>query len=109
MWRSTKCPNLWLTESEPRDVAHTSFIENLGGVHMHSGCAGTDPIARWKSDGHPGGCHLQYVTWRVEQHSTGNQISYYHPLNQWLLGVTNGNQGHTVMHLCAPPHKILIG
>ena len=26
-------------------------------------------------------------------------IPYYHPLNQWLLGATNGNQGHTVMHL----------
>ena len=25
------------------------------------------------------------------------QISYYHPLNQWLLGATNGNQGQTVM------------
>ena len=26
-----KCPNLWLTKSEPRDVARTSFKENLGG------------------------------------------------------------------------------
>ena len=25
------------------------------------------------------------------------QIQYYHPLNQWLLGATNGNQGQTVM------------
>ena len=31
-----------------------------------------------------------------------HQISYYHTLNQWLLGVTNGNQGHTVVHLHAP-------
>ena len=27
------------------------------------------------------------------------QISYYHPLNQWLLGATNGNQGQTMMHI----------
>ena len=27
------------------------------------------------------------------------QIPYYHPLNQWLLGATNGNQGQTVMDL----------
>ena len=24
---------------------------------------------------------------------------YYHPLNQWLLGATNGNQGQTVMDI----------
>ena len=24
-------------------------------------------------------------------------VTYYHPLNQWLLGATNGNQGQTVM------------
>ena len=27
------------------------------------------------------------------------KLTYYHPLNQWLLGATNGNQGQTVMHL----------
>ena len=27
------------------------------------------------------------------------KVTYYHPLNQWLLGITNGNQGQTVMHL----------
>ena len=27
------------------------------------------------------------------------KVTYYHPLNQWLLGATNGNQGQTVMHL----------
>ena len=27
------------------------------------------------------------------------QITHYHPLNQWLLGATNGNQGQTVTHL----------
>ena len=43
MWQSTKCPNLRLTESEPRDVAHTSFIEILGGVHMRGGRTGADP------------------------------------------------------------------
>ena len=74
MWQSMKCPNLRLSESEPRDVAHTSFIENLDGAHIRSGCAGTDPIARWKSNGYPGGCHLQYVTQRVGQHSTSNQV-----------------------------------
>ena len=26
------------------------------------------------------------------------QISYYHPLNQWLLGATNGNQGQRIIH-----------
>ena len=25
------------------------------------------------------------------------QIPYYHPLIQWLLGATNGNQGQAVM------------
>ena len=61
MWRSTKCPNLWPTESEPRDVARTSFIEILGGARMRSVRAGADPIARWNPDGHPGGSHLQCV------------------------------------------------
>ena len=27
------------------------------------------------------------------------QIPYYHPLNQWLLGATNRNQGQIVMKL----------
>ena len=27
------------------------------------------------------------------------QIPYYHPLNQWLLGATDGNQGQIVMKL----------
>ena len=27
------------------------------------------------------------------------KVTYYHPVNQWLLGATNGNQGQTVMHL----------
>ena len=27
------------------------------------------------------------------------QISYYQPLNQWLLGATNGNQGQTVIDI----------
>ena len=27
------------------------------------------------------------------------KVTYYHPLNLWLLGATNGNQGQTVMHL----------
>ena len=27
------------------------------------------------------------------------KVTYYHPLNQWLLGATNDNQGQTAMHL----------
>ena len=27
------------------------------------------------------------------------KVTYYHPLHQWLLGATNGNEGQTVMHL----------
>ena len=27
------------------------------------------------------------------------KVTYYYPLNQWLLGATNDNQGQTVMHL----------
>ena len=41
---------------------------------MCGGLTGTDPVTRLKSNGHLGGCHLQYVMWRVEQHSAGNQI-----------------------------------
>ena len=37
------CPNLWLTESEPRGTVHTAFIENLGGVRMQV----LTPVARW--------------------------------------------------------------
>ena len=58
MWQSTKCPNLQLTESEPRDAAHIPFIEILGRAHMHSDHTGTDPVARWEPNGYPGGCHF---------------------------------------------------
>ena len=27
------------------------------------------------------------------------QIPHYHPLNQWLLEATNGNQGQKMMHI----------
>ena len=27
------------------------------------------------------------------------KVTYYHPLNLWLLGATSGNQGQTVMCL----------
>ena len=27
------------------------------------------------------------------------KVTYYHPLNEWLLGATNGHHGQTVMHL----------
>ena len=27
------------------------------------------------------------------------QIPHYHPLNEWLLGATNDNQGPTMMNL----------
>ena len=43
MWWSKMCPNLLLTESEPRGTVHTTFIENIGGVHMQV----LTPIARW--------------------------------------------------------------
>ena len=32
------------------------------------------PIARWKPNGHPRGCHLQCVMWKVEWRSTSNQV-----------------------------------
>ena len=44
MWQSTKCPNLRLTKSEPRDAVHISFIEILGGVHMCSIQANADSL-----------------------------------------------------------------
>ena len=31
------------------------------------------------------------LLWSISLHK--HQIPYYHPLNQWLLGATNGNQG----------------
>ena len=33
------------------------------------------------------------------QNMPQTSIPYYHPLNQWLLGATNGNQGQAVMHI----------
>ena len=30
------------------------------------------------------------------------KVTYYHQLNQRLLGATNGNHGQTVMHLQCP-------
>ena len=27
------------------------------------------------------------------------KVTYYHPLNQWLIGATNGKHGQAVMHL----------
>ena len=51
----------WPTKSEPRDVAHTSFIEILGGARMHGIRTGAEPIARWNPDGYPGGSHLQCI------------------------------------------------
>ena len=27
------------------------------------------------------------------------KVTYYHSLNLWLIGATNGNHGQTVMHL----------
>ena len=40
---SKMCPKLRLTESEPRGVVRTAFIENLGGVHMRGTHAGANP------------------------------------------------------------------
>ena len=61
MWQSKKCPNLWLTKSEPRDAVRTSFTEILGGVCMRGIHADINPIAKWNADGSPGGSHLQCV------------------------------------------------
>ena len=37
------------------------------------------------------------------------QVTYYHPLNLWLLGATSGNQGQTVMCLqCSETIKICL-
>ena len=73
MWWSTKCPNLWLTESESRDAVHIPFIEILGGARMRSDGAGTDPIAGWEPNGCPGGRHLQCAKWKVEGPNISNQ------------------------------------
>ena len=43
MWQSKMCPNLQLTESEPRGMVRTAFIENLGGPPMRGAHAGTNP------------------------------------------------------------------
>ena len=32
MWWSKMCPDLRLTESEPRGMLRTAFVENLGGA-----------------------------------------------------------------------------
>ena len=61
MWQSKMCPDLQLTESEPRGMVHTAFIENLGGVHMHGTHAGTDPHYSVGSNGCPGGRHMQCI------------------------------------------------
>ena len=37
-----------------------------------------------------------------------NQISYYQPLNQWLLGATNGNQGQNDDHLSFLDYQLTI-
>ena len=37
------------------------------------------------------------------------KVTYYHPLNLWLLGATSGNQGQTVMCLqCSETIKICL-
>ena len=43
MWQSKMCPDLRLTESEPRGMVRTAFIENLGGAHIPGARAGADP------------------------------------------------------------------
>ena len=69
----TKCPNLRLTESEPRDVAHIPFIKILGGVRMSSDGTGTNPVVRWEPNGRPGGRHLQCVKQKVERPNVSNK------------------------------------
>ena len=61
MWWSLKCPDQWLTESEPRGMVCTAFIENFSGAHMCDACAGTDPLllggVKWLPRGPPFAIH----------------------------------------------------
>ena len=43
MRRSKMCPNLWLTESEPRGAVRAAFIENLGAAYMCGTRTGAGP------------------------------------------------------------------
>ena len=40
-----------------------------------------------------------YNGYNSSKYALKPQIPYYHPLNQWLLGATNGNQGQIMMHI----------
>ena len=40
-----------------------------------------------------------YNGYNMSKYGSNLQIPYYNPLNQWLLGATNGNQGQMVMHI----------
>ena len=40
-----------------------------------------------------------YKMGTITQNMLKLQIPYYHLLNQWLLGATNGNQGQAMMDL----------
>ena len=37
--------------------------------------------------------------YNMSKYASNFKIPYYHPLNQWLLGATNGNQGQIMMHI----------
>ena len=37
--------------------------------------------------------------YKTSKYVTNFKFPYYHPLHQWLLGATNGNQGQKVIHL----------
>ena len=38
-----KCPDQWLTESEPLGAVCTAFIENFSGARMRGAQAGANP------------------------------------------------------------------
>ena len=40
-----------------------------------------------------------YNGYNMSKYVSNFEIPYYHPLNQWLLGATNGNQGQIMMHI----------
>ena len=40
-----------------------------------------------------------YKRFNISKYTLNVKIPYYHPLNQWLLWATNGNQGQTVMDI----------
>ena len=40
-----------------------------------------------------------YNGYNMSKYASNFKIPHYHPLNQWLLWATNGNQGQIMMHI----------